>query len=413
MFRAAFHHQEIPMMTLIQSIVVPSVVMLAMPPAALPPGAGSAAVAPIAPDSRAVDLAICLDTSGSMSGLIDAARQKLWSIANDLAMAKPAPRLRVALLTFGNDGHRAEDGWVRLETPLTDDLDLVSQKLFALTTNGGTELVGRVLSRAGGVLDWTPSDSALKLIIVAGNEEADQDQVVRFEDACREVIGRGIMVNSIYCGPATDPIAPRWQQVAQLADGHFACIDQNQGTVVIATPFDAELAALSTAINTTYLPFGSRGQEGALNQTMQDQNAASLNTAAAAERCATKASALYACTWDLVDACRTGQVKLEEIPVNDLPEAMRSMSLDDRRAHMGEMDRRRAELQQQVHDLTTRRAQFIAEESARQSADDSRSFDAAVRRAVRAQAASKGFSFAEPAPTPASPSSDAAQAPGS
>ena len=83
-----------------------------------------------------------------MQGLIDAARAKLWAVVNDLALARPQPRLRVALLTYGNDGHQAENGWVRLDVPFTTDLDLVSQNLFALTTNGGTELVGRVIQRA-------------------------------------------------------------------------------------------------------------------------------------------------------------------------------------------------------------------------------------------------------------------------
>src|SRR5262249_7812308 len=94
-----------------------------------------------APATRAVDLAICLDTRGSVDGLFAAARQKLWSIVNDRALAKPAPKLRVALLTYGNNGHDPEVGWVKVDVGLTDDLDRVSQELFALRTNGGTEYV--------------------------------------------------------------------------------------------------------------------------------------------------------------------------------------------------------------------------------------------------------------------------------
>src|SRR5690606_29410391 len=114
---------------------------------------------------RAVDLAICLDTSGSMQGLIDAARQGIWAIVNDLALAKPAPALRVALLTFGNDRHDAARGWVATQTGFTADLDLVSQKLFALTTDGGTELVGRVLQTALDELDWSTDADALRLVV--------------------------------------------------------------------------------------------------------------------------------------------------------------------------------------------------------------------------------------------------------
>ena len=137
--------------------------------AALAASPALAADAPDPAEPRMVELAICLDTSGSMDGLIGAAKQKLWAIVNDLALAEPTPALEVALLTFGNDGHDAEAGWVAVQTPFTSDLDLVSQRLFELTTNGGSEYVGRVLQAAHG-LTWSPSDDTLKLVIVAGNE---------------------------------------------------------------------------------------------------------------------------------------------------------------------------------------------------------------------------------------------------
>lgn len=193
------------------------------------------------PQPQAIDLTLCLDTSGSMSGLINAARQKLWAIVNDLAEAEPTPKLRVALLTFGNNGHEPENGWVRVDSGFTDDLDLISQKLFALSTNGGSEYVGRVLQHAA-QLDWTASDDALKLIVVAGNESADQDREAPFREMCRSLITRGIMINSVFCGPVTDHVAPEWMEVAKLADGQFASIDQDNGTIVVQTPYDQELA---------------------------------------------------------------------------------------------------------------------------------------------------------------------------
>ena len=252
-------------------------------PLCRPPEAPEEPVAVAEP--RGVELAILLDTSGSMSGLIEAAKQKLWAMVNDLALAEPTPQLRVALLTFGNDGHNPEDGWVKVQTPFTDDLDLVSQRLFDQTTNGGTEYVGRVLQSAG-QLEWDPSDRTLKLIILAGNESADQDQEAPFRDMCRKLIGNGIIINAIYCGSAADNIAPAWREVARLADGQFASIDQNQGTIVVETPFDEQLGALSTALNATYLPFGAGGAAGLANQSAQDANAAGLNSAAAASHLA-------------------------------------------------------------------------------------------------------------------------------
>jgi hypothetical protein len=330
-----------------------------------------------------------------MDGLINAARQHLWTIVNDLALAKPAPRLRVALLTFGNDGHQKEMGWVRIDTPFTEDLDLVSQKLFALTTNGGTEYVGRVLRASLDQLAWS-SSAKLKLILVAGNEAADQDPAISFRAMAKRAIESGIAVNSIYCGNPADALAPVWREIATLADGQFACIDQDHGTVAITTPFDAELTALGTKINGTYLPYGTRGRDGASNQVWQDANAASLNGAAAAQRAATKCSSLYTCGWDLVDACRDPAFELESVKVEELPAGMRGMTADQRRKHVSEMLKKREEIQKQVGELGVKRDAFVAEEMKKRAIDSSRSFDHAIRSAIRSQAEARGIGFPAP-----------------
>lgn len=340
-----------------------------------------------------VQLVICLDTSGSMEQLIESAKQKLWAIVNDLALAEPTPRLEVALLTFGNDGHNPENGWVAVDTPFTEDLDMVSEGLFGLTTNGGTEYVGRVLNAAS-KLAWHPSEGTLKLAVVAGNESADQDAEMPFRDVCRTLIANGIMVNSIYCGPVGDELAPAWKEVATLTDGKFASIDKDHGTIVIATPFDDQLTALSTSINTTYLPYGEQGEWGSSNQARQDDNAAGLNQAAAAQRCVTKGSQLYSCgNWDLVDACKGADFKLEDVKVEDLPEAMQAMTPEERKTHIAAMGQQRDGIRAEIAEVTKKREVFVRDEMKRQALDDTKSFDNAIRQAVREQARSKGFAF--------------------
>lgn len=356
--------------------------------------------------SPRVELAICLDTSGSMQGLIDAARQKLWEIVNDLATARPTPDLRVALLTFGNDGHAAENGWVRVDADFTPDLDVISQQLFALTTNGGTELVGRVLD-ASARLAWTPGTDALKLVIVAGNESADQDQEIPFRDVCPRLIADGVLVNAIYCGPEADDIAPGWRDVARLADGQFASIDQDQGTIVVETPFDAKLTELSTAINGTFCWFGDAGVAACANQVAQDQNAGSLNLAAAATRAQTKANGLYWNRNDLVHAIGTGATKLEDVKPEDLPEEMREMSLEERKAHLEKQAAERARIEAEINELAKKRDAFVAAEMTRRAADAQSGFDTAVRAAIREQARAKGLRWPEPEVVPAAAGGEA------
>ena len=186
---------------------------IASVPMRLQPQPSVAPVVAAMQSSRAIDLVICLDISGSMNGLINAARQNLWSIVNDMATLKPQPELRVALLTYGSPQYGAESGFVSIQAELTTDLDLVSQKLFALTTNGGAEYVARVVKRSIDDLKWSADPQALKLIFVAGNEPATQDPMFDAMQMATAAIGQGILVNTIFCGNPGQADAAGWRQV--------------------------------------------------------------------------------------------------------------------------------------------------------------------------------------------------------
>lgn len=349
--------------------------------------------------SRTIDLVLCLDISGSMNGLIDAARQNLWSVVNEMATLKPEPQLRVALLTFGCSTHDKEVGWVKIEAEFTHDLDTISEKLFALKTNGGEEYVARVVKAATEQLQWSADSNALKLLFVAGNEAATQDPQVTHEAACRAAIAKGIVVNSIYCGNDQDQLAPAWREVAKFADGQFAAIDHNK-SVVITTPFDEQLQHLSAALNTTYVPYGQQATVWAENQVRQDSNAASLNLAAVAQRCQVKGSSLYSNGhWDLVDACKDAKFVLAEVKKEDLPEALRALDLPALQAHVAEQQQKRNTIAKQVEALGKQREVFVQRKQQEMQATGM--FENAVLDAVREQAKARGFVPAERAIAPA------------
>jgi hypothetical protein len=341
--------------------------------------------------AKPIDLAICLDTSGSMTGLIDATRRKLWQVVSDLATAKPAPVLRVALLTFGSPGND-EAGHVVVQTDLTTDLDLVSERLFALKTVGGEEYVGRVVQSALDRLSWARSDAA-RILFVAGNESADQDRVAPFRRVVARAAELGIRVNSIYCGGADDGEAGGWREVAAIGRGRFANIDQNDAVVAVATPFDERLAALSGRLNETYVRYGDLGRAGGARQSEQDANAAKA-PGAAADRAAAKATGLYRnSAWDLVDRSEEAGFDLATVDAKDLPEEMRAMSLEQRRAHLEKKRAERKAVQAEILDLDRKRADYVKAEVEARGLDVSKRIDAALLEAIRAQAAEKGFRF--------------------
>lgn len=345
-----------------------------------------------APVKPVVQMAIVLDTSNSMDGLIDQARSQLWKVVNELATTKrdgQSPSLQVALYEYGNDGLDAGEGYVRQVLPLTDDLDAVSEKLFGLRTNGGSEFCGHVIQSAVEGLQWSEVKGAYKTIFIAGNEAFSQGSI-DYRKSCAAAIARGIMVNTIHCGDEQTGIQTGWRDGATLADGAFMCIDQNHAIVAIAAPQDEEIARLSGALNETYLAYGVEGDAYALRQEAQDLAAASQPAAAAAgapvQRALAKASTLYTnASWDLIDAMKKGTVKLEDLKEAELPEAMRDMTAEERKAHVEEQAAKRQEIQKQIQALNAEREKFVAEKRKEQAGDPVDTLDAAMINAVREQ----------------------------
>jgi hypothetical protein len=345
---------------------------------------------------ESIDLVIALDTSDSMKSLIDAARLSLWDAVNELMMAEPQPLLRVALLTYGNTANPREQGWVRVETDLTENLDFVSERLFALTTTGGQEYVARALHTAIEKLSWTDSYDALKLVFVAGNEPADQDPEVDFRDSGRLAVDEGISVNVIFCGGADHQDADTWKELADRAEGRFAAIDHRGGKVAaVTTPYDEELAKLSAALNATYVPLGEEGRNRAESLATQDENAAELSPAAAAARARTKANPRFTSGWDLVGKIENGETTIYEVDPQELPVELRRMTPEEREIYLEDLLQRRQELRRQITELSAKRQGSVAEQIEAQGIDTSRSLNTVMREAIRSQATDKGFELSE------------------
>jgi hypothetical protein len=341
---------------------------------------------------RDVDLVIALDVSGSMQGLIESAKQRLWDITNELAQARPTPQLRVAVLSYGQPSYGEPSGFVHIDLPFTADLDTVNAALFAFRTDGGDEYVSRAIQTSLDELQWSQDTDALKIVFVAGNESAEQDPQLTIERATAAAVSRGIVVNAIYCGRDGDADALGWRKLAANTNGVYASIDQNAAAVGnVATPFDAQLAALNDALNGTYIAFGSGADLGRANQLEQDRNAAAMSPAASASRVVAKAGALYRAEWDLVDAVASGRT-LSEIPVEQLPAELQALEAAELKVRVREHAERREELQSQIADVAAERNRFIAEQS-RAAPAEAQGLDAAILDGVRKVAGTKGFSF--------------------
>lgn len=349
----------------------------------------------------AVDIAILLDTSNSMDGLIDQAKGQLWTIVNEFAATKRhglTPVLRVALFEYGNTNLPAREGYIRQVVPLTDDLDALSEALFALTTNGGDEYCGQVIDEAIKRLDWTNEPNAYKAIFIAGNEPFTQGPV-DYKQACAYAIQHGVAVNTIHCGDYKTGIEGMWAHGAQLAEGKYLNIDQDRAVVHIDCPQDPELIQLNIELNATYLWYGKQGRAASARQAQQDTNARSYGSGNVAQRVYSKASSVYSnTTTDLVDAVNSDSVDLESVKEADLPEAMREMSVEERAAYVQEQAEKRAAIQAKIRALTAEREAYLAKERVKLAASVSNdTLGDAVVRSVREQLDSAGFDVKETA----------------
>jgi len=312
-----------------------------------------------------IDVVICLDVSNSMDGLIASAKAKLWDIVNDLGKIKPTPNLRVGLYSYGHNNYPPDRGWVRKDVDLTTDLDSVYQKLNGLTTYGGEEYVARVCRDAIAEQKWAGGKKTLKMIFVCGNEPADQDKQVHLKDVAKMALKKDIIINTIYCGPGTHPEAQGWRNFAVMAEGRFASIDQEGGSVAIATPQDKKLAELSTQLNTTYVAYGKEElrREKALNQTAQDANAAKLAPSVSATRATSKAGGLYRNSdWDLVDKLKDDpRFDITKVPEKELCEELRKLKPEERVRYVKDKLNKRLALQKEITELSKKRDEYVKE----------------------------------------------------
>lgn len=341
-----------------------------------------------------IQLAILLDTSSSMDGLINQAKSQLWRIVNELALAKKggvSPRLEVAIFEYGNSTLPEGEGYMRMVTSFTGDLDKVSARLFELTTNGGDEYCGMVIDSALKNLAWDKTNESLKLIFIAGNEPFDQGST-RYTDAVKRAKARGVVVNTIYCGDVESGIASYWKSGADLGGGKYFSIDQNAAVMVIEAPQDAELAQLNDELNATYVAYGPAGHEKKKEQEKQDSNAEELSNSSKIERTISKASDKYNSSgWDIVDGVKGGNVDLKNMKDDQLPSEMKGMNETQRKEYVDKMSKKRAKIQERIQKLSEERRVYIEKKQKEMSNDET--LDSAVIKTIREQGKDKKFDF--------------------
>ena len=341
-----------------------------------------------------IDVAFCLDTTGSMSGLIEGAKQKIWTIVNTVNSAQPKPVLRIALVAYRDRG----DDFVTRKFDFTSDLETMYTHLREFQAGGGgdtPEDVNRALNDAVIGLQWSQDPAALKIVYLVGDAppHMDYQEGYDYRSITKIAAHRAIIVNTVQCGNL-DGTREIWQEIARMAEGKYAAIDQSGGMVAVASPYDEELSKLSRDLNGTYVAYGHNGSRMQAAQAANDSDAEMRAPASAAERAASKAGSLYHNeSWDLVDALNSKNVELDKLKQSDLPENLRSMNVKQQREYLEQKSKDRQQLQSKIQDLSKRRDAYVDAKLKESGKKTDSAFDAQVLNTLKEQGAKKGIVF--------------------
>ncbi|SRX53772.1 VWA domain-containing protein [Aequorivita sp. CIP111184] len=339
-----------------------------------------------------IKVALLLDTSNSMDGLIDQAKAQLWEFVNELSYAKcrnDRPKLQIALYEYGNDNLSSRDNYIRKILSFTEDLDDVSKELFSLTTNGGSEYCGAVIQESLNKLDWGNENDDLKMVFIAGNEPFNQGEI-NYKEAAMDAKENGVIVNTIFCGDYRHGIDSYWKDGAQLTYGDYMAINQNQQTIYVPSPYDDLIIQLNVKLNNTYVPYGSAGSKKSRVQQEQDANAAEYSKANAVSRTVSKGSHLYTnSTWDLVDAEKEEDFSYEKLKKDELPQELKGKNASEIKKYLETKHFEREDIQKQIMDLNEQRRKYIADNSKQTE----NGLESAMVQAIKKQAEKKNYTW--------------------
>ncbi|PIE87265.1 MAG: hypothetical protein CSA03_01245 [Bacteroidetes bacterium] len=348
------------------------------------------------PSDKKVQVAILFDTSNSMDNLIDQAKSRIWNIVNEISELRfegELPIMEFSLYEYGNDGLDKKDNYLRQVLNFTSDLDDLSQKMFALRTNGGSEYCGAVIQKALDDLAWTNNQDDLKMIYIAGNEEFDQGKI-DYRKACTNAKSKSVYINSIFCGGYDEGVRMKWFDGADCSGGDFFNIDANKEIVHIPTPYDKEIQLYNDSLNSTYYGYGVEGIRKKEIQMSEDLNAGVMSTSVATERSISKSKkGVYKnASWDLVDAVEEGK-DIEEIEEKELPEEFKNKTTEEKLALIEAKKEERENYQAKIRELALLRENYIADEKKRrvEQGEEVDDFGSSVNQSIEKRAKSIGF----------------------
>jgi Mg-chelatase subunit ChlD len=353
-----------------------------------------AKTAPSLQSKPRIEVCFVLDTTGSMGGLIEGAKQKIWSIANEMISAQPTPELKLGLIGYRDRG----DEYVVKSFSLTDDIDAIYGHLREFQAGGGgdaPESVNEALAEAIHKMPWSSDNKVLKIIFLVGDAPPHMDYPngPKYPDLCREAAKKDLIINTVQCGEMAET-KPIWQEIAKLSEGSYVGISQSGNVAVISTPMDKELARLNERIGATLIPYGDSKLQAEVHAKYAAAKSAPVSAMADRLSYNSKTGKAVQGRGELVDALNDKTLKLDEIDQKQLPTELQKLDRSELQKHIAKTRDERADLQKQIVEVSKKRETYIQSENKRLAAEGKGdAFDQKVTETLHAQAAKKGISY--------------------
>lgn len=361
-----------------------------------PPVSGGPAL-PIqpGPEKPQVEVVFVLDSTSSMSGLIDAAKQNIWSIATTLASAQPEPELQLGLVTFRDKGDR----YITRVKDLTQDIDQLYLSLMETRAEGGGDMpehLNQALYDAVHNVSWSQNPEAYQVIFLVGDAPAhmDYDDDVPFTETLKVAQSKGIVVNAIQAGQQS-VTREQFQQIAALSQGEFFQVSQTGDSVAVHTPYDASIAELSAQLDQARLYYGDAEKKArqkekiAASDKLSEEASVVARVRRALYNATTAGGSNYADEQELLEDLERGKVALADVPEAELPEPFQALSPAQRADKVAELSAERQSLKAELESLSRQRSEFIREQLEDASAD--LSLEAKIFAALKSQSGEKGL----------------------
>ncbi|MBA3321454.1 MAG: VWA domain-containing protein [Pyrinomonadaceae bacterium] len=353
------------------------------------------------PGQATLEMVFVLDTTGSMSGLLEGAKQRIWGIVNEVMQQPSRPAVKIGLVAYRDNG----DEYVTKVTPLTSDLDQVYSTLMDFQAGGGgdtPENVRRALSEGVHAAGWSKDGEQMARIVFLVGDAPPHDDYTNEPPTtatAAEAVRAGMIVNTIQCGqiPGTREV---WQAIARQGEGQFFAIAQDGGVQTITTPYDDQLGKLGQQLGATFLAYGGGGGARGISfrsEVAERQAAAESKIAmraaapAKAERALNKTVNAEAYANDLMQSIENKSVTLDAVKDEDLPDDLRKLPKEDRKKEIDQRLAERQKLRAEIVTLSKQRDAYLAAERKKQEGTKQTGFDSAVAAALKAQLARKGI----------------------